>query len=124
MAGLHFRRWLQSLVRIAPAARGALQDRSKYTVNMNSYKSISALRRRREALGHQLPFEYPEALRTAAQSMPSAPGVYVFHGQDGDGGAAARRGLGGSAHVRGGLRHVCSDEEPRGLPAPPIANRL
>ncbi len=84
MAGLHFRRWLQSLVRIAPAARGALQDRSKYTVNMNSSKSISALRRRREALGHQLPFEYPEALRTAAQSMPSAPGVYVFHGQDGD----------------------------------------
>lgn len=29
-------------------------------------------------------YEYPEHLRTALADMPSAPGVYLFHGEEGD----------------------------------------
>lgn len=41
-------------------------------------------RRRREPPSPTPIFEYPAHLRAAIEDMPSAPGVYVFHGEEGD----------------------------------------
>lgn len=40
--------------------------------------------RRRPAFEEARIFEYPTHLREAAETLPSAPGVYVFHGEAGD----------------------------------------
>lgn len=39
---------------------------------------------RREALVTPQVFEYPAGLRNAIEGIPTAPGVYVFHGEEGD----------------------------------------
>jgi len=43
-----------------------------------------ALIRRRAVLDTARAFAYPENLRAAVEGMPAAPGVYVFHGDEGD----------------------------------------
>jgi excinuclease Cho len=40
--------------------------------------------RRRAEFNELQVYEYPEHLRAAIDGMPCAPGVYVFHGQEGD----------------------------------------
>jgi excinuclease Cho len=35
-------------------------------------------------LNNATPYEYPAHLREAIEDLPQAPGVYVFHGEDGD----------------------------------------
>ena len=40
--------------------------------------------RRRTEFDELRVYEYPEHLRLAINGMPAAPGVYVFHGQEGD----------------------------------------
>lgn len=41
-------------------------------------------RRRKPEFDESRVYEYPEHLRASLEAMPTAPGVYVFHGQDGD----------------------------------------
>ena len=43
-----------------------------------------ASRRRREDFEESRVYEYPQHLRTAIEDAPTGPGVYIFHGQEGD----------------------------------------
>lgn len=40
--------------------------------------------RRRPEFDEAQYYEYPEHLRAAISDMPAAPGVYIFHGEEGD----------------------------------------
>jgi excinuclease Cho len=41
-------------------------------------------RRRRPEFDETRIYEYPQHLREAIEDLPSAPGVYIFHGEEGD----------------------------------------
>lgn len=41
-------------------------------------------RRRRPDFEETRAYEYPEHLRQAITDMPAAPGIYIFHGAEGD----------------------------------------
>jgi excinuclease Cho len=52
-------------------------------------EKIQAMRRKhdpssRRESGNFTPYEYPAHLREAIEHLPQAPGVYVFHGEEGD----------------------------------------
>ena len=49
-------------------------------------------------------YEYPEHLRSAIAELPRAPGVYVFHGDDGD----LPLYIGKSVNRRNRVCHICA----------------
>ena len=58
-----------------------------------------------------LAFAYPEHLRACARELPDAPGVYVFHGEEGD---TLPLYIGKSVRIRSRvLSHLRNPEEAR-----------
>ena len=58
-----------------------------------------------------LAFAYPEHLRACARELPDAPGVYVFHGEEGD---TLPLYIGKSVRIRSRvLSHMRNPEEAR-----------
>jgi excinuclease Cho len=45
---------------------------------------MNQIRRRHPEFDETRVYEYPQHLREAIDDLPSAPGVYIFHGEDGD----------------------------------------
>lgn len=69
-------------------------------------------RRSRQAFEPGVPFVYPQHLKDAIADLPGAPGVYIFHGQEGD----LPLYIGKSIHLRNRvLSHLRAADEARML---------
>lgn len=69
-------------------------------------------RRSRQAFEPGVPFVYPQQLKDAIADLPGAPGVYIFHGQEGD----LPLYIGKSIHLRNRvLSHLRAADEARML---------